>query len=279
MAEGEAALAARNLRAAEQAFTVALSLPGYGNDARARDGLAKATGKLALDCGGGVTLDLVRIPAGRFMMGSPSSKADRSSDEVQHAVTLSRAFYMGIYEVTQAQWWAVMGNNPSRFKGDDNPVENVSWYDAMEFCRKLSSKSGKKVRLPTEAEWEYACRAGTATAFSTGETIRMDQANYNGNADFMKGIEQGKTMRVGSFRANAWGLHDMHGNVFEWCSDWYGDYDLAKAIDPQGVSSGSRRVVRGGSWFNIPWFCRSANRFRIEPGGRLGDIGFRVVLD
>jgi formylglycine-generating enzyme required for sulfatase activity len=303
MSEGEAALAAGDLRAAEQAFTVALSLPGYGNDARARDGLANAMGKLALDCGSGVTLDLMRISAGRFMMGSPLSEGNnratswekwengpvgektvigRSDNEVQHEVTITKPFYMGIHEVTQSQWRAVMGNNPSYFKGDDNPVEKVSWDDAMEFCRKLSSKSGRKVRLPTEAEWEYACRAGTTMAFNTGETISTDQVNYNGNYTYgngRKGVYREKTTPVGSFGANAWGLYDMHGNVWEWCSDWHGVYDLANTKDPQGVSNGTPRVVRGGSWANSPWGCRSAYRFRLEPDLRAIDFGFRVVLD
>jgi formylglycine-generating enzyme required for sulfatase activity len=298
MSEGEAALAAGNSRAAERAFTTALSLPGYGNDARARDGLAKATGKLALDCGGGVKLELVRIPAGRFMMGSPAGGPEADVvreikeiwreiswgeyDETQHEVTITKPFYMGIYEVTQGQWRAVMGGNPSEFKGDDNPVEKVSWDDAMDFCRKLSAKSGRKVRLPTEAEWEYACRAGTTTAFNTGATISTDQANYDGNYTYgngRKGVYRKKTTPAGSFPANAWGLYDMHGNVWEWCSDRYGDYDLTKSKDPQGVSSGTPRVIRGGSWDSDPRRCRSAIRGRLEPGDRYDSVGFRVVLD
>ncbi|MDR1611368.1 MAG: SUMF1/EgtB/PvdO family nonheme iron enzyme, partial [Planctomycetota bacterium] len=298
MAEGNAALAAGNSRAAERAFTTALSLPGYGNDARVRDGLAKATGKLSLDCGGGVTLDLVRIPAGTFMMGSPAGGLEADDvreikeirrkkswgeyDETQHQVTLSSAFYMGIYEVTQSQWRAVMGGNPSNFSGYDNPVEQVSWNDAVEFCRMLSVKTGRKVRLPTEAEWEYACRAGTTTAFNTGETISTDQANYDGNYTYgngRKGVYREKTTPVGSFPANAWGLYDMHGNVWEWCSDWYGGYDLTKTKDPQGVSGGTHRVVRGGAWNHVPSCGRSAGRGWPEPGVRGEEVGFRVVLD
>jgi formylglycine-generating enzyme required for sulfatase activity len=250
-----------------------------------------------LPLGNGISLRMKRIPAGSFMMGSPAEGLEADIvrrikefwqqnswgeyDETQHQVTITKPFYMGVHEVTQAQWQAVMGNNPSYFKGDDNPVEMVSWDDAVEFCRKLSSKSGRKVRLPTEAEWEYACRARTTTAFNTGETISTDQENYNGDYTYgngRKGVYRGKTTPVGSFGANAWGLYDMHGNVFEWCSDWYGDYDLENIKDPQGVSSGTNRVVRGGSWNYIPWFCRSANRNSIVPGGR-GSIGFRVVLD
>jgi formylglycine-generating enzyme required for sulfatase activity len=185
--------------------------------------------------------------------------------------------------VTQAQWRAVMGNNPSRFKEDRRPVESVSWEDATTFCRKASELTGRKLRLPTEAEWEYACRAGTTTEFNTGEIISADdQANYNGNYPYGndgKGVYREETVEVGSFPGNAWGLHDMHGNVWEWCSDWYGQYDISNIIDPYGVANGSHRVLRGGSWRGIAWFCRSAYRISCDPGGRGDDIGFRVVLD
>jgi formylglycine-generating enzyme required for sulfatase activity len=256
--------------------------PDYGNDASAGDGLARATGKLALDCGGGVTLELVRIPAGTFIMGSPSYESMRGNDEIQHAVTISRPFYMGIYEVTQAQWQAVMGNNPGFFRGGDHPVEQVSWDDALEFCRKLSAQTGRKVRLPTEAEWEYACRAGTTTAFNTGGTISAEQANYDGDYTYgggRKGVYRKKTTPVGIFPANAWGLYDMHGNVWEWCSDWYGKYDRTAPEDPQGISSETYRVIRGGSWHNNPGYFRSAFRYRSDPGNRSYDLGFRVALD
>jgi formylglycine-generating enzyme required for sulfatase activity len=216
------------------------------------------------------------------MMGSPESEAGRENDEIQHEVTISKAFYLGAYEVTQAQWKAVMGSDPSEFKGDDNPVEMVSWDDAMEFCRRLSGRTGRRFRLPTEAEWEYACRAGTTTPFHTGETITTDQANYNGKYTYgggREGVYREKTMPVGSFPANAWGLHDMHGNVFEWCLDWFGVYDGTKTQDPQGASSGAGRVVRGGSWANNPRYCRSAIRGRGEPDARINGIGFRVALN
>ncbi|MDR0361608.1 MAG: formylglycine-generating enzyme family protein [Planctomycetota bacterium] len=234
---------------------------------------------------GGVPLDLQLIPAGTFMMGSPESEAGRENDEIQHEVTISKAFYLGTYEVTQAQWKAVMGSDPSKFKGDDNPVENVSWDDAMEFCRRVSELTGRRFRLPTEAEWEYACRAGTTTPFNTGETIHSDQANYFGFNTYergrggRKGVFRERTTRVGSFPANAWGLYDMHGNVLEWCSDWLDVYDRTKTRDPQGASSGTFRVYRGGSWFNYPRYCRSAYRSRLGPGLRLNYLGLRVALD
>jgi formylglycine-generating enzyme required for sulfatase activity len=225
------------------------------------------------------------------MMGSPVFEAKRRGHEIQHEVTITKPFYMGVHEVTQSQWRAVMGNNPSYFKGDDNPVEMVSWDDAMEFCRKLSSKSGRKVRLPTEAEWEYACRAGTATAYYSGDDPEtLAQVGNVADAE-LKRVQPAlitifasdgygiTTAPVGRFRPNAWGLYDMHGNVFEWCSDWYGDYGLANIKDPQGVSSGTRRVVRGGSWSSSPRVCRSADRDGLAPGDRLVDIGFCVVLD
>ena len=180
-----------------------------------------------------------------------------------------------------------MGNNPSYFKGNDLPVEEVSWNDAKEFIRKLNRKEGTdKYRLPTEAEWEYACRAGTTTPFSTGDCISTDQANYNGNypgSGCSKGVYREKTVAVGSFAPNAWGIYDMHGNVWEWCDDWYGDYPASHATDPKGPSSGSVRVLRGGSWFIYASNIRSAYRygdnpdFRSYPGRWISDIGFRIA--
>jgi formylglycine-generating enzyme required for sulfatase activity len=184
-------------------------------------------GELTLDLGNKVTMKLALIPAGKFLMGSPADEQERFDDETQHEVTISRPFYMGVTEVTQEQYEAVMGNNPSRFKGDKNPVETVSWNDAMEFCKKLSARTNKTVRLPTEAQWEYACRAGTATPFHTGATISTDEANYDGNStygDGPKGEDRLKTIAVASFKPNAFGLYDTHGNVWEWCPDWHADY-------------------------------------------------------
>ncbi|MDR3077516.1 MAG: formylglycine-generating enzyme family protein, partial [Planctomycetota bacterium] len=177
------------------------------------------------------SMKFVQIPAGTFMMGSPESEAGRYGiEEIQHEVTISKPFYLGICEVTQAQYEAVVGNNPSQYKGNGGtkPVESVSWDDAREFCRKASDLAGKRFRLPTEAEWEYACRAGTATPFSTGETLSPKQAS-------LIDAKNRETLAAGSFPPNAWGLHDMHGNVWEWCSDWYGAYATGKQTDPQGT--------------------------------------------
>jgi len=229
-----------------------------------------------------IGMKFAKIPAETFMVGSPSNEPKRYSDEKQHRVTLTKGFYMGVTEVTQGQWKAIMGNNPARFKGDSNPVEKISWNDAKEFIRKLNRKEGtNKYRLPTEAEWEYACRAGTKTPFSTGDCISTDQANYNGNYPMpgcSKGRYRGKTTEVASFTPNKWGLYDMHGNVWEWCEDWYKkDYPSGHVTDPKGLSSGSSRVLRGGSWIGDARSVRSADRNRNNPDYGYGDFGFRVA--
>jgi formylglycine-generating enzyme required for sulfatase activity len=183
-------------------------------------------------------------------------------------------------EVTQAQWRAVMGTDPSSFKGDNLPVEQVSWDDAVEFCRKLSSSSGLTVSLPTEAQWEYACRAGTTTPFHFGSTITPDQVNYDGEYPYgnaAEGVYREKTTQVGSFPANAWGLRDTHGNVWEWCADWYAS-SLPGGTDPTGPSSGSHRVVRGGSWYSHAQHCRAAFRLNGDPTAGRYTFGFRPVL-
>jgi len=207
--------------------------------------------------GNGITLEMVQIPGGNFLMGSPEGEAGRDQDESpQHQVKVPR-FFMGKYEITQAQYQAIMGNNPSHFKGEKRPVENVSWDEAVQFCQKLSQKTGKTYRLPSEAQWEYACRAGTKTPFYFGETITTKLVNFGGK----------ETKQVGSFLANAFGLYDMHGNVSEWC--WY-DKD-------QGVTDSSA-WLSGGSWFQRLSDCRCANRDGgIPPYGRHNSIGFRVV--
>jgi formylglycine-generating enzyme len=231
----------------------------------------------------GVSFKMVRIPAGEFMMGSPSNEPQRDEDETQHRVRISRDFWMGQTEVTQGLWRAVMGTNPSQFSncGNDCPVEQVSWNDCQEFIRKLNGMvSGGDFRLPTEAEWEYACRAGTTTPFNTGRCLNADQANYVGNnpvSGCSKGEYRERTVKVGSFAPNAWGLYDMHGNVWEWCQDWYGDYPSGSVTDPTGPSSGSFRVLRGGSWNYFAVDCRSANRPWVDPGDRLYGIGFRLA--
>jgi len=232
-----------------------------------------------------IGMKFVYIKRGTFTMGSPASELKREDDETQHRVRISKGFYLGAYEVTQAQYKAVMGANPAHFKkGGNYPVEMINWNDAVTFCKKLSAKEGKTYRLPTEAEWEYACRAGTTTPFAFGQTISTDRANYDGNYIYgsgRKGVLRKATMPVGSFRPNAWGLHDMHGNVWEWCGDWYGKdyYGQASATDPRGPSSGPSRVLRGGSWLNYPVRCRSADRNSSSPDTRSTYLGFRVVCE
>jgi len=234
--------------------------------------------ELNLDCGGGVMLTLVWIPAGTFMMGSPTTEPDRNSDEgPQHHVTISQPFYMGAYEVTQRQYQAVMRTNPSYFKssGLDAPVETVSWRSAVGFCQELSQRTGLTVTLPTEAQWEYACRADSTTRFSYGDdpgyTLLGNYAWYSDNSS-------SRTYPVGQKTPNAWGLYDMHGNVWEWCEDWYGPYESADVVDPQGPASGSARVVRGGGWHYLPRYCRSAFRSANDPAFAGNYIGFRVLL-
>ena len=231
---------------------------------------------VTLDLGEGVTMQLNRIPAGTFVMGSPPTEQGRGNDERQFSVTISKPFYMGIHQVTQLQYLAVMGTNPSQNPGMNLPVEMVSWNDAVEFCKKLSEKTGRNVRLPTEAEWEYACRAGTVTAFNTGATLTMEQANFDGGRGRVE-----RTSPVGSYAKNAAGLYDMHGNVWEWCSDWYAAYPEGAVVDPKGPDRGRGRVLRGGSWHLTPDFCRSAFRYWSRPvyGDDSIGLGFRVLLE
>jgi formylglycine-generating enzyme required for sulfatase activity len=219
---------------------------------------------LTVDLGGGVTMDFVLIRPGSFTMGS---------DKVAHKVTLTQPFYLGKYEVTQEQWEKVMGRNPSNFKGAKNPVENVIWTDCQSFVAKLQEKlPGQPFRLPTEAEWEFACRAGTTGDFcyGDGEGSLAEYAWYDSNANRT-------THPVGERKPNAWGLYDMHGNVWEWCADWYGNYPATAVVDPQGASSGSDRVVRGGSWSMLAGYCRVAYRSNFVPGDSGSSMGFRVA--
>ena len=237
-----------------------------------------------------IGIKLALIPNGTFMMGSPIEEEGADDDEAQHQVTISKDYYLGVTEVTQGQYEKVMGTNPSYFQrrrndeikgsSSNHPVEWVSWADAVEFCKKLSvlpeeKKAGRVYRLPTEAEWEYACRAGSKTAYSFGESSKSlgDYAWFDGNSN-------GQTHPVGEKKANAWGLYDMHGNVWEFCSDWYGDYPKGAANDPTGAREGSDRVIRGGSWIILEKFCRSADRrwFPQQPSRRDTIIGFRVAL-
>ena len=244
-----------------------------------------------------IDMKLVLIPKGTFMMGSPPDEKGSQEDERRHEVTISRDYHLGMHEVTQAQYKKIMGKNPSHFQGDavaerhpetnrvvkevdsaNHPVERVSWEDAVEFCQRLSAlpeekKAGRVYRLPTEAEWEYACRAGSQTAYSFGsdEKSLVNFGWYDSNSKRM-------THAVGLKKANAWGLYDMHGNVWEWCADWYGEFPKGSATDPRGPEAGSDRVSRGGCWLFDAVFCRSALRRRIVPSFRYFILGFRVAL-
>ena len=238
-----------------------------------------------LNLGKVVRLKLAFIPAGTFLMGSPGNEDGSSDDEgPQHEVTLTRPLYMGIHQVTQEEYEAVTGKLPSHFfGGKTNPVECVSWDEGVAFCHKVSQNTGKAVRLPSEAEWEYACRAGTGTPFHFGVTISTYQANYSGEyvyASGRKGKYRKKTTPVGSFPPNAWGLYDMHGNVWEWCEDpWHDDYAGAPTDGSAWEGNDVACVLRGGSWCRPPRFCRSASRLMHGPVDRDRDFGFRIVVD
>ena len=224
-------------------------------------------------------IEWAEIPAGTFLMGSPKSEFDRSDYEIQHSVTLN-AFRMSKYEITFDQFDAFC-TATGRRKPDDNgwgrgkmPVINVTWDEAVAFADWIGG------RLPTEAEWEYACRAGTTTPFNTGENLTTNQANYNGEFpyhNFHKGENRGKAITVGSFPPNSFGLYDMHGNVWEWVNDWYENYSAGAQTNPQGPSKGTYKVYRGGGWNLIAQFCRSAKRRYIEPARKFNYIGFRVA--
>lgn len=248
-----------------------------------------------------IGMKLARIPAGRFRMGSPSSEAEREAEETLHEVSISKPFLMGVYEVTQAEF-AKLDEKPRAFftsergGSPNHPMENIEWNTASEFCRKLSalpdeSRAGRRYRLPTEAEWEYACRAGTSTAFHYGNSLSAKQANFNGNEPYAadKGPYLRKTVAVGSYEPNGFGLHDMHGNVAEWCADWYDpDYYSSSPEEsprgpPVGVLSDDYNnfylVVRGGCWLDDARACRSAYRHRAMHRNLYRLIGFRVVCE
>ena len=239
----------------------------------------------------GVVIEMVEVPGGTFTMGAPKTEQGSHDDErPPHRVTVS-PLHIGKFTVTQAQWrvvagWPKVGRSlnahPSYFKGDDRPVEQVSWEDAVEFCNRLRKKSGKAYRLPTEAEWEYACRAGRQTPFAFGETITPEFVNYDGNYPYgeaPKGECRRETIPVGSLGvANGFGLYDMHGNVWEWCQDWSGPYQSEPATDPQGPSQGTSRRLRGGSWGDLGVNCRSASRALDRPAFRYDNFGVRVAV-
>jgi eukaryotic-like serine/threonine-protein kinase len=237
----------------------------------------------AEDLGNGVTLEMVEIPGGTFTMGSPPTEAQRREDEGPQRQVRVPDFFMGKYPVTQAQYQAIMGKNPARFQGERKPVQRVSWDDAVEFCQKLSQKTGKTYRLPSEAEWEYACRAGTTTPFYFGKTITTDLVNYDGNYPYgsaPKGVYRQRTTNVGNFPPNSFGLYDMHGNIWEWCQDTYKTNYKGAPTDGIAYESGNNndyRLLRGGSWNDAAWNCRSALRSWLARANSSYDVGFRVV--
>jgi formylglycine-generating enzyme required for sulfatase activity len=222
-------------------------------------------------------MDLMLIPPGEFLMGSPAFEEGRHGSETQHKVTLTKPFFMGVTEVTQFHFARILRKNPSKFKAARHPVEQVTWDEAVEFCARLSDlpaekRAGRVYRLPTEAEWEYACRAGTTTAYSFGN----DQGQLS-NYGWWKVNSGGASHPVGLKKPNPWGLYDLHGNVWEWCQDWRGDYLSPQITDPVGRSSGERRVNRGGSWEQVARTCRSACRGGLPPTLPANVLGFRVV--
>ena len=266
---------------------------------------------ITVDVGHEKKIAMIWVKPGTFMMGTPSDEEGRGKDEKQHRVTLTEGFWLGKYEVTQGDWKALMGNQPSRFKhaGLDAPVECVSWSDCVKFCQKLTEQerqagrlpAGYKYGLPTEAQWEYACRAGSTTAIYTGSLQILGEMNapkldeiawYGGNSGvrYHNGGDSSKwkemqypqdrsgTHPVGMKKPNKWGFHDMIGNAWEWCSDWYGEYPSDSVTDPVGPSTGQKRVQRVGSWLDFAMFCRSGNRVGIKPETRFNRIGFRLAL-
>ena len=249
-----------------QALALQRKIGGYYGPSKVGDSITNSIG-----------MKLTYIPAGEFMMGRPNGEKGDDAEQPQHRVRLTKPFLMGVTEVTQSQWKAVMGdgNNGSMFKGDDLPMEELKWNDAKEFCRKLSAKDGREYRLPTEAEWEFACRAWTKTRF------------YSGDADgdlgtvgwFRDNSPQRRTHPVGQKKANTYGLYDMHGNAYEWCEDWFGPYPNGEVVDPTGPAKGTDHVLRGGSWCDAPGTCRAASRRRNTPETHEYDFGCRVVCD
>jgi len=254
-------------------------------------GPAPATQRTRADFTNSVGMKMVYIQPGSFMMGPTTFEERRYHDDgPQHEVTISRGFYMGAHEVTNAQYRQFKPEHDSgresltSLNEDDQPVVRASWNDAVAFCKWLSRKEGRTYRLPTEAEWEYACRAGTITPFAFGETLTVERANFDDGQPRESdhtGIGVVNSVPVGRFKPNAWGLYDMHGNVEEWCHDRYdsGYYAVSPPVDPQGPKRGSLRVRRGGYWTSPPALCRSAWRTRFPPYQSGTHIGFRVVCE
>lgn len=218
---------------------------------------------------------------GKFLMGSPEEEAERYDDETQQEVVLNNGFWIADTAVTQALWDAVMGYNPSHFKGDSRPVDTVNWDDTQDFILRMNEiKPELKLQLPTEAQWEYACRAGSTTPFCWGEQVNSELVNFDGSNiynDSRKSEYREETIDVKSLYQNGWGLWQMHGNVEEWCQDWSGEYSAERVVDPKGPESGGDRVLRGGSWFRYGRHCRSAFRFNGVPSYRSNNFGFRLA--
>jgi formylglycine-generating enzyme required for sulfatase activity len=235
-------------------------------------------------------MEFVLIPGGTFIMGSPTDEPHHFKNEVQHKVTITKPFYMQTTEVTLKQWWALMGKKffGRRRGSHDMPVARVSWHDCMKFIKKLNGLNQGTYRLPTEAEWEYACRAGSTTAYGWGKTIYCNDAMYGNNTrkanecvDYIKtmGLADDQAAPVEHYKPNAWGIYDMHGNLWEWCQDWYGDYPHGSVVDPRGPDSGSNKLRRGGSWVGFGYRCRSANRAYANPSVKFKSTGFRLVRE
>lgn len=242
-----------------------------------------------------VGMQFVYIPPGSFLMGSPPDEPGRRDDEMPHQVRISHGMYMSVTVVTQEQYKAVTGESPAAFKNRHLPVERVTWADAVSFCEQLTQRENgffarlkhrggprRNYRLPTEAEWEYACRAGQQWPYAFGRRIGTDRANFDGRSPCPgepPSKYRGSTNFVTRFKPNPWGLVDMHGNVLEWCADWYGDYPMLSILNPVGPARGNYRVARGGSWHHGANECRSASRHRMDPAQSVNSLGFRVVLD
>ena len=244
---------------------------------KTEDVLLGHTGMKGLTLPGGVSMRFRWCPPGTFMMGSPQTEEGHAQDEILHRVTLTKGFWMGETPVTQRQWEAVMGDNPSVCRGVDHPVEGVSWHDCMDFIRKVNEQQKCALRLPTEAEWEYACRAETNGPFG-GNGVLCEMGWYNDDS-YGEMQPSRSSHPVKKKEPNKWGLYDMHGNVWEWCSDWYGAYSAESVTDPIGPPEGKLKIRRGGSWQDEAMACRSAYRLVFSPESRHSLLGFRVAFD